>query len=69
MSDLSLVLQLLHVGLHAHVRSHVSPGMDCLGLLYVNNVEVHFTTLKRHLLNPIVTIKLVVFYAQHGEPL
>ena len=27
--DFSLVLGILHVSGHAHVRSHLSPGMDC----------------------------------------
>ena len=29
MGDFSLVLGILHMCGHAHVRSHVSPGMDC----------------------------------------
>ena len=29
MGDLSLVLEIFHVCGHAHVRSHVSPDMDC----------------------------------------
>ena len=32
--NFSLVLEILHVYGHAHVRSHVSPGMNCKPISY-----------------------------------
>ena len=30
----SLMLEILHVCGHAHVRSHVYPGMDCVDVIF-----------------------------------
>ena len=42
--DFSPVLGILHVCRHAHVRSHVSPGMECLYLnTWANKTQITLT--------------------------